>query len=253
VRRSRDANNTSIALLDMARDQVGQAVADTAVGYSDPTFSPDGTRMAFRRGRQTVMAPVNGGEAGVLRDWVSYPDSWSRDGRYLAVGRPMGRNYEIWAIEVEGTQDIPLVQGLQLADEPRFSPDGRWVAFHAVEREVPQVFVMPFPPTGERWQLSANGGMQPRWRADGKELYFLAPDGGMMSVAIPATGPRQAARPTLLFSTGLTGSAAFDQFAPAPDGERFLLRRPVGAQASDTAPVTVIVNWHNLPAMRAGK
>jgi Tol biopolymer transport system component len=244
-------NSTSIALLDLARDQVGQAVADASVTYSDPTLSPDGTRVAFRRGRQTVVAPVNGGEARVIRDWIGYPDSWSRDGRYLAVGRPMGRSYEIWAIAVDGTEDIPLVQGLPLADEPRFSPDGRWVAFHAVEREVPQVFVMPFPPTGERWQLSAAGGVQPRWRADGKELFFLSPDGGMMSVAIPAGGPRQAARSTLLFSTGLAGSAAFDQFAPAPDGQRFLVRRPVGAQASDTAPVTVIVNWRNLPAMRA--
>jgi hypothetical protein len=73
----------------------------------------------------------------------------------------------------------------------------------------------------------------------------------MMSVAIPAGGPKEAPRPTLLFESGLTGSAAFDQFAPAPEGNRFLLRRPVGAQASDTAPVIVIVNWRNLPAMRA--
>ncbi len=251
VQRSRDANSTSIALLDLGRDQVGQAVGEVSVSYSDPTFSPDGTRIAFRRGRQTVVAPVNGGEARVIRDWISYPDSWSRDGRYLAVGRPMGRNYEIWAIEVDGQQDIPLVQGLSLADEPRFSPDGRWVAFHAVERDVPQVFVMPFPPTGERWQLSGAGGVQPRWRADGRELFFLAQDGWMMSVTIPAGGPKEAPRPTLLFESGLTGSAAFDQFAPAPEGNRFLLRRPVGAQASDTAPVIVIVNWRNLPAMRA--
>ena len=128
----------------------------------------------------------------------------------------MGRNYEIWAVEVDGQQDIPLVQGLSLADEPRFSPDGRWVAFHAVERDAPQVFVMPFPPTGERWQLSASGGVQPRWRADGRELFFLSPDGRMMSVTIPAGGPKEAPRPTLLFDSGLTGSAAFDQFAPAP-------------------------------------
>jgi dipeptidyl aminopeptidase/acylaminoacyl peptidase len=253
VQRSRDANSTSIALLDIARDQVGQAVVETSVGYSDPTFSPDGTRVAYRRGREIVVSPVDGGETRVLRSWLGYPDSWSRDGRYLAIGRPRGRNYELWAIAVDGGEDIPLVEGLSLADEPRFSPDGKWVAFHAMVRDIPQVFVMPFPPTGERWQVSSAGGVQPRWRADGRELFFLTQEGGLMALAIPAGGPRRAARPELLFSTGLPGSAAFDQFTPAGDGRRFLLRRPVGALASDTAPLTVIVNWHHLPAMLAGR
>jgi dipeptidyl aminopeptidase/acylaminoacyl peptidase len=251
VQRSRDMNSTSIALLDIGRDQVGQAMAEGAVGYSDPTFSPDGTRIAFRRGGETVVAPVHGGDIRVLREWMSYPDSWSRDGRYLAVGRPMGRTYELWALAVDGGDDIPLVQGLSLVDEARFSPNGRWLTFHAMVSDTPQVFAIPFPPTGERWQISAAGGVQPRWRGDGRELFYLTPDGDLMAVAMPDGDPRRAARPVVLFHTGLSGSAAFDQFAAAPDGARFVLRRPVGPQASDTAPVTVIVNWRNLPAMRA--
>ncbi|MBI2835760.1 MAG: serine/threonine-protein kinase [Acidobacteria bacterium] len=252
VRRSRDLNNTSIALIDLARDQVGQAVEQASLGHSDPTFSPDGARIAYRRGRQTVIAPVNGGDARVLADWAGYPDSWSRDGRYLALGRPSGRTYELWALAVDGSEEIPLVQGVPLADEPRFSPDGKWVVFHAVLRDVPQVFTIPFPPTGERWQISSDGGVQPRWRADGRELYFLSPDGALMAVPVPDGRPSNAGKPVMLFSTGLTGSAAFDQFAPSPDGQRFLLRRPLGSQPGDTAPVTVILNWQRLPSVAGG-
>jgi Tol biopolymer transport system component len=138
------------------------------------------------------------------------------------------------------------VAGATGLDEPKFSPDGKWVAYNGSEGgQKPEIYALPFPPTGQRYQLSSQGGAQPRWRRDGRELFYLASDGTVMSVMIPGGDVRQAARPEPLFQTGLEVSPSFDQFVPSPDGQRFLIRRPEGA-AGDRAPVHVIVNWRSL-------
>jgi Tol biopolymer transport system component len=231
-------------LLDESRG-VETQIADSNGGpIADPTWSHDGRRVAFRRGSTAVVRNVFGGEETVIANFAGYPDSWSRDGRYLALGRPNGSFFELWAVRVDGvSEQIPLVQGLTVADEPRFSPDGRWVAFHAQTGDAAQVYVIPFPPTGERFQISANGGAQPRWRGDGRELFFLDPGGQLMSAEIPGGDPRKAAAARVLFAAGVATSAANDQFTPAPDGQRFLIRRAVG---EDQAAVNVILNWRQL-------
>jgi hypothetical protein len=179
-----------------------------------------------------------------VKDWAGYPDSWRRDGKYLIVGRPMGPDYQLWAIAMDGSgEEIPLVQGLSLADEARFSPDGKWVAFHAAIGGAPEVFAIRFPSTGQRWQISTNGGVQPRWRGDGRELYYLGPDGQVMGVALPDGDPTKARTPKPLFGLRLDPSPAFDQYTPLPDGQRFIVRRPLRPGGADTAPVHVIVNW----------
>jgi hypothetical protein len=140
-------------------------------------------------------------------------------------------------------KEIPLVTGLALADEPRFSPDGHWVVFHAAVQAGPEIYAIPFPPTGERWQISNGGGVQPRWRADGRELYYLDPEGRVMAVAVPNGDPRRARSPEPLFNLRIEPSSAFDQFTPTADGQRFLVRRPLRPGGADTAPVHVLVNW----------
>jgi hypothetical protein len=211
---------------------------------SDPTLSPDGRQVAYRHGTRLVVRATAGGEERTLADWAGYPDSWSRDGRYLALGRPRSGQYDLIALAMDGSgEEIPLVTGVALADEPRFSPDGQWVAFHAAAQRSPEVYAIRFPPTGERWQLSANGGVQPRWRADGRELYYLAPGGQMMAVPLPTGDPSRAGRPQPLFDLRFDPSAAFDQFAPSADGQRFVIRRPLRTGSADTAPVHVLVNW----------
>jgi eukaryotic-like serine/threonine-protein kinase len=217
---------------------------DGATGISDPTWSPNGRQIAYRRGGVMVIRNAFGGEEHATTDWAAYPDSWSRDGKYLAVGRPQGPTYELWAIAMDGSKkEIPLVTGLALADEPRFSPDGHWVVFHAAVQAGPEIYAIPFPPTGERWQISNGGGVQPRWRADGRELYYLDPEGRVMAVAVPNGDPRRARSPEPLFNLRIEPSSAFDQFTPTADGQRFLVRRPLRPGGADTAPVHVLVNW----------
>jgi len=103
-----------------------------------------------------------------------------------------------------------------------------------------QVKVVPFPPTGAAWQISRDGGVQPRWSADGNTLYYLDPNGRMMAARIPDSDPRRAAAPEALFPTTLVPSDATDQFAVLREG--FLIRMPVTTTV-DPTPVQAVVNW----------
>ena len=244
LRRSPDGAS-ALWMIDVARG-VETMVADPVAGaISDPTWSPDGTRLAYRRGTTTVIRNAFGGTESTVANFAGYPDSWSRDGRYLAVGRPRGAFFELWVIRVDGTkEEIPLLQGQVTADEPRFSPNGKWIAYHANVGSSPQVYVMPFPATGERFQLSADGGVQPRWSADGRELFYLDFAGRIRVIEMKGGDPRTASPARVLFAAGVATSNANDQFTPTADGKRFLVRRTTGGE--DQSPVHVILNWRQL-------
>ena len=190
-----------------------------------------------------VVRAAQGGEEKVLVREAAYPDSWSRDGKWLAYGAPRLGHYDLFAVAVDDPARPPvlLATGGPLADEPRFSPDGRWVAYHATGAGgIEQVSVVPFPPTGERWQISGDGGVQPRWAPGGEELFYLDRTGRLVSVALPGGDPRRAGAPRPLYDTGLQVSSSFDQFAVGPK-DRFLFRIPFGTDPG--VPVHVILGW----------
>ncbi len=121
-------------------------------------------------------------------------------------------------------------------DELHFSPDGRWLAFNGVSGGRDEVFVVPVPPTGQRWQVSSGGGVQARWHPSGRTLHYLEAGGGMMSVEIRPGAAFSAGAPTRLFDVGFAPSRQFDDYLIGPDG-RFLVKRPAPGK------VRVIVNW----------
>ena len=121
----------------------------------------------------------------------------------------------------------------------RFSPDGKWVAYTGEDSGEPQIYVVPFPGPGGRWQVSAAGGSFPKWRGDGRELFYLAADGKMMSVAVDGTGGAfRAEAPRALFHAPVASLVGY-QYAVTSDGERFLVNTAVPAPL----PVTVISDW----------
>jgi len=126
-----------------------------------------------------------------------------------------------------------------------FSPDGKWVAYQSNESGRNEIYVRPFPGPGGQWQVSTGGGASPRWRADGKELYYLAPDGKLMAVPVAAQGAAQGAAlapgtPEALFQTHAPSFPFRPQYDVARDG-RFLIDTEV--ETTSTEPIHLLLNW----------
>src|SRR5262249_3634522 len=150
---------------------------------SDPVFSPDGSRVAFSEmrndGKHFRIIPVAGGsetDVGKALSLSSGVDDWSPDGRYLLIHEPG----VLYALGVEHQTDrvfIATVRNGRPPDEASFSPEGRAVTFNTDETGRPELYVKSFPPSEATWKISRDGGVQGRWRKDGRQVYYLALDG----------------------------------------------------------------------------
>jgi eukaryotic-like serine/threonine-protein kinase len=145
-------------------------------------------------------------------------------------------HHDITVSVLEGTERQPKSIG-----RPEFSFDGKWLAYASNESGRFQVYIVSFPALDQKRQVSTNGGSQPQWRRDGKELYYLAPEGKLMAVDITSSARIDSGPPRELFDTELTLSPLQDQYRVTPDGQRFLVLKPT----SEATPmqITVIVNW----------
>jgi hypothetical protein len=130
----------------------------------------------------------------------------------------------------------------------RFSPDDRWVAYSSDESGRVQVYVQPFPPTGAKWQVSTDGGTEPKWSGDGRELYYLEPGRGIMAVSVETKSAFNYTAPALLVaSRAAVGGALAQSFDVTQDGRRFLIRERAG-DTDPAVPMHVVLNW---PALLA--
>jgi hypothetical protein len=152
----------------------------------------------------------------------------------------------------------PLVAGQQpvivrksragIIDQARFSPDRRWIAYNANESGRYEVYVIAFLSSGERWQISREGGVQPVWRHDGHALYYLSLDGFLKTVTLQSVVPPRFSGPTTLLDTGLSAPSPWiEQYLASVDGERFLVLKPADTKVRNS--VGVILNW---PALLHG-
>ena len=220
-----------------------------------PQWSPDGNRLVFasNRGGHFDLYQKNANGAGedellFKSDQDKQPTSWSRDGRYLlfsSVDPNMGM--DIWVLPLDGDRKpVPFLRTEFSEGQAAFSPDGRWAAYTSFESGGPEVYVRPFssPGTagsssaGGKWQISKAGGQAPRWRGDGKELFYSTPDGRVMAVEVTANPSFQAGIPQPLFNVAPNAS----NLQVTPDGKRFLIAAPP-QQTSVEIPITVLLNW----------
>jgi Tol biopolymer transport system component len=140
-----------------------------------------------------------------------------------------------------GGKPFPFLNSPFNEDQGAFSPDGKWVAYGSNETGRFEVYVRPFPGPGREWQISTNGGNSPRWRADGRELYFVAPDRKLMAAAVITTaGNVSSGVPQTLFQTHMTRVPDKQQYDVARGG-RFLVLTEL--QETSTEPIHVLLNW----------
>jgi len=213
-------------------------------------WSPDGSRVAFsddQAGVDTLsVRPLSG--TGNERPLIPHPpsstyaQSWSPDGaRLLYRTQNPKSGYDVRLLTLASGETADYIAGPGDQSQAQFSPDGRWVAYTSTESGRLEVYVQPFPATGARWQVSTAGGEQARWRRDGRELFYLAPDRTLMSVPLAVPGVFDAEAPRVLFHAprmavgDINVSQSYDV---APDGRRFvIIAADPGSQQS---PLTVV-------------
>ena len=238
---------------DAARNQATRFTFDPGTDR-DPVWSPDASRLAVRsnrRGRFNIYARglnAAGGEE-LLYESIDNTNihDWSRDGRVLIYSRvdPRGKTgRDLWVLPLNGAREpYPLLETPLNQDYPRLSRSGRLLSYQTDDSGRNKVFVMAYPPTGDTWDISPDGGAQPIWRADGKELFYVAPDDTIMAVAVREEGRGiQFGKPQRLFQAPISVLPARQPswtWDVSPDGQRFLL---ILAKADD-APITLVTNW----------
>jgi Tol biopolymer transport system component/predicted Ser/Thr protein kinase len=235
-------------LLDLARGTSKRFTS--AVGRNDyPVWSPDGSRIVFASSREggsnsilnLYQKPAGGAqEEGVLlrSGELKFPTSWSRDGRFLlyTVADPNMRK-DIWVLSMESDHQRTRLLGTEFNEfQAQFSPDSRWIAYTSDASGGNEVYVRAFPDAKEDFVISKGGGSSPRWRDDGKELYYISPDGKVMAVEVAAGVLFQAGTPKLLFQI----SGILPEWNVQAGGKRFLVAVPVD---QTQAPFTVLLNW----------
>jgi Tol biopolymer transport system component len=254
-----DQTGSDIWLLDVARGVHTRFTFDTR--SLKPTWSLDGTRLVFNSNRgQDGMSWKDSSGSGnqELLSKSGSPDDWSADGRYLLYifSDPKTTHRDLWVLPdpagpPENHKPMPYLQTPFDKRQPRFSPDGHWIAYTSDEsgpRQY-QIYVQSFPAGAGKFQVSTGaGGTQPRWRRDGKELFYLAADGKLMAVETQTTPKFEAAAPKALFDPQIPRGGVppfmYYRYDVTADGKRFLVNSsPTAPESSAAAPITVVVNW----------
>jgi len=223
----------------------------------DPIWSPDGTRIAFtsnRSGQRNIywkLADGSGPEELLVggKEAQENVEDWSRDGKYLIYNYPSGPHADLRVLPLAGDRKpVTYLDTAFYTSQSQFSPNGRWVAYYSNESGTKEVYVQgfsldPSQPRG-KWQISTGGGELPRWRRDGKELYYHFGT-QYFAVEVKTDGPSFVAGvPKPLFeahAVGSTGSGG-SPYVVTSDGQRFLVLAATD-EKTPSSPIDVAVNW----------
>jgi len=255
-----DQGQYDIWTIDVARGVESRLTTDPA-NERDAVWSPDSQELVFssdKSGDQDLVrigiqggamaAPLRNG-AGATPGVRDIAESWSRAGNTL-VYTTIGEGRAIWTLALdEAGPPEPLLKSSYEIDEPNVSRDGRWLAFISNESGRSEVYVEPFRRRGEKLRVSSNGGGQPRWRGDGKELFYLSTDGQLMAVNVrEAAAGLEIGMPTVLVEAAelraVVQGPDYDDYAVTSDGRRFLVKSPVNRDQKQL--LHVLLNWPSL-------
>jgi Tol biopolymer transport system component len=236
-------------VVDVVRGATTRLTSGT-FDVSDFVWSPDSNYIAWVSARGSTyqllrkLASGSGQEEVLLESSkLIGPTDWSADGKFILYTDldPKSRR-DIWVLPLEGDRK-PYVFFQTPADDLQavFSPDGRWIAYVSGESGNREIYVQTFPASGGKWPVSTNGGLMPIWRRDGKELFYMTPDGKLMAVEIKTGSTFEPGVPKPLFDVATARTVATNAYDVSTDGQRFLFTS--GQLDTNPSSLAVILNW----------
>jgi hypothetical protein len=253
-----DEKETQVWQYDLSRETLTRFTFEGNYN-ANPVWTPDGKRIAFRSNKEGPLnlfwqlADGSGGQERLTTsEYTQGPSSWSRDGQLLAfieVNPTTG--YDIWVLRLgdpsAGSGQVrkaqPFLRTPFLESAPQFSPDGRWLAYISDESGHREIYVQPYPGPGGKWQISTEGGTEPVWNPNGRELFYRSGD-KMMAVDIATQPSFAAGKPRMLFEGPYAPTpATFPNYDVSPDGQRFLMLKPSEQGQAVPTQINVVLNW----------
>jgi Tol biopolymer transport system component len=250
------ANNVNIWLHDIQRATNSRFTFDSAEDVGG-VWSRDGSLIAYRSlqsndtnvfvkqafGLQPAKAIISLKESTRATDDLN-PNSWSRDDQeLLCTLQPGTGGSQLVLLSTSGNKMTPFLTSQASESNGMISPDGNWVAYASNESGDWEIYVTTFPTAAGKWQVSRGGGTEPRWRGDGKEIFYIGAGSTLTAVPVSSAGTFAAGNPTPLFHTQLRAQvSSTDQFSydVTKDGQRFLVNRY--AKPAQVAPLRIILN-----------
>jgi serine/threonine-protein kinase len=253
-------------LYDLSRETLTRLTFEGSANYN-PVWTPDSKRIAFtsnKEGAGNIFWQLADGSGGLERLTTSAygqaPMSWSPDGQVLAfidVDPTTGR--DIWTLQMGDTSPgsgqvpsaasgkvrkaQPFLRTPSTESAPRFSPNGRWLAYSSDESGRFEIYVQPYPGPGGKWQISPEGGTEPVWNPSGRELFYRSGD-KMMAVGVTTMPSFSVGKPKMLFEGPFElAPATFPNYDVSLDGQRFLMLEPSEQRQAALTQFNVVLNW----------
>jgi Tol biopolymer transport system component/predicted Ser/Thr protein kinase len=259
-------SESQIWLYDLSRDTLSRFTFEG--NYNPvPAWTPDGKRIAFESNKEGVpnlfwqLADGSGGlERLTTSQNIQAPHSFSPDGQLLAfIEVNPSTGYDIWMLRLgndsagsgqvssagsgQGRKALPFLRTAFNESAPHFSPDGRWLTYTSDESGRYEIYVQPYPGPGGKWQISTEGGTEPVWNPNGRELFYRSGD-KMMAVEISTQPGFAAGKPRMLFEGRYElASVQVSNYDVSPDGQRFLMIKSSDSTASAPTQINVVLNW----------